>query len=261
MRHSQLTDDLQEQASLYAAGALPEDERKEYARHLEEDQCAVCQAEVTELQSATGLLAFGLPEQAPSPAVRERLLEQARNTAPVRPASSVGRRPWLLIWVQAAALAVLVLVAIVLNQDNSRLHMLTDSLLSRIAQLENQLSQERTFLVSLTSPENRVIDLAGVGGTSAGGRLFWDTQQQKWRLYIQDLPQVPDDRVYQLWFIPRSGNPVSVAAFNTDAAGSATREIDLPPTLTDLKQAAVTNELAPEKPQPMGTVVLASTAE
>jgi len=31
MRHSQLTDDLQERASLYAAGALPESERAELA--------------------------------------------------------------------------------------------------------------------------------------------------------------------------------------------------------------------------------------
>ena len=50
MRHDQLTDDLQEQASLYAAGAMTEGERKEFARHLEEDQCPVCLSEVSELQ-------------------------------------------------------------------------------------------------------------------------------------------------------------------------------------------------------------------
>ena len=58
MRHTQLTDDLQEQASLYAAGAMTESERKEFVRHLEEDQCAVCVSEVKELQSVAAMLAF-----------------------------------------------------------------------------------------------------------------------------------------------------------------------------------------------------------
>ena len=62
MRHEQLTDDLQEQASLFAAGAMTESERKEYARHLEEDQCAVCLSEVNELQSAVSMLAFLLSD-------------------------------------------------------------------------------------------------------------------------------------------------------------------------------------------------------
>src|SRR5206468_9992122 len=81
MRHEQLTDDLQEQASLYAAGAMTESERKEYARHLEEDQCAVCLSEVNELQSAVSMLAFSAPSRTPSPSVQQRLREQARKMA------------------------------------------------------------------------------------------------------------------------------------------------------------------------------------
>src|SRR6516164_2143257 len=92
MRHTQLTDDLQEQASLYAAGAMTETERKEFARHLEEDRCAVCVSEVKEFQSVAAMLAFDTTSATPSPAVRERLMEQARSVAPVR---SVPRLPFL----------------------------------------------------------------------------------------------------------------------------------------------------------------------
>src|SRR5438445_13825874 len=81
MRHEQLTDDLQEQASLFAAGAMTESERKEYARHLEEDQCAVCLSEVNELQSAVSMLAFSTASRSPSPSVQQRLLEQAPSVA------------------------------------------------------------------------------------------------------------------------------------------------------------------------------------
>src|SRR5712691_698108 len=97
MKHLQLTDDLQEQASLYAAGAMTESERKEYARHLEEDQCAVCLSEVNELQSAISMLAFDTASASPSPSVKVRLMEQARNVAPARPVSSMPflRRYWV----------------------------------------------------------------------------------------------------------------------------------------------------------------------
>ena len=63
MKHPQLTDELQEQASLYAAGAMTESERREYARHLEEDDCTVCRREAREFQAATALLASRPPER------------------------------------------------------------------------------------------------------------------------------------------------------------------------------------------------------
>ena len=73
MKHSHTTEDLQEQASLYAAGAMTDTERLQYTRHLEDDQCGVCQAEVNELQAAASMLAFIAPSVVPSPAVRGRL--------------------------------------------------------------------------------------------------------------------------------------------------------------------------------------------
>src|SRR5205823_14382655 len=88
MRHEQLTDDLQEQASLFAAGAMTESERKEYARHLEEDHCAVCLSEVNELQSAASLLAFSTAYRSPSPSTRHDLRRQTRIRASGKPRRS-----------------------------------------------------------------------------------------------------------------------------------------------------------------------------
>src|SRR5262249_46230691 len=102
-KHHQFTDELQETASLYTAGALSEPERLEFARHLEEDDCGVCRSEVRELHSATSLLAYNLPLQTPSARVRERLMEQARGAAPAR------QNPRWSIW--AAAISGLAAVA------------------------------------------------------------------------------------------------------------------------------------------------------
>src|SRR6187549_446812 len=84
MRHQQLTDELQERAMLFAAGALDEPERTEYSRHLQEDDCAVCIAEVLESEAAAQSLAMMLPTQTPSATIKKRLLQRAEATRAIR---------------------------------------------------------------------------------------------------------------------------------------------------------------------------------
>jgi anti-sigma-K factor RskA len=103
---------------------------------------------------------------------------------------------------------------------------MTSELNSRIVQLEVQLANERNRMAMLTSTGVRVVDLVGQGtNMQASGRLFWDQQQKRWYVYIRDLPPVPADRSYQLWFVPKSGAPVSAEVFNTASNGSAQIEI------------------------------------
>jgi len=258
MRHKQLTDDLQEQATLYAAGAMTEAERKEYARHLQEDQCAVCVSEVKELESAASMLAFAVRTAVPSPAVRERLLEQARSAAPAQPISRsrfFGRH-WLQLVTSAVAIAAIA-VALVVTRNNNELRLLTQELNSRIAQLQVQVAQNQTYIATLTSADVRVVNLAGQGpNVQASGRIFWDQSKKKWFFYVHDLPRLPADKSYQLWFVPASGNPVSAVVFNTENDGSAQQQIDVPEGVAALKAAAVTTEPAGGLPQPSGAFAM-----
>src|SRR5262249_45986226 len=161
MRHTELTDDLQERASLYAAGAMTDSERLEYARHLDEDQCVVCQAEVKELQGAMSLLAFSLPSQSPSPTVKVRLMEQARHAVPVSPPRPAGFR-WLQ-WATAVIALASVVVALSLTRANNDLRRESEALKSRVARLEVQLAEQQNTIATLTSVGVRVVDLAGQG--------------------------------------------------------------------------------------------------
>jgi anti-sigma-K factor RskA len=258
MRHAQLTDDLQEQATLYAAGAMTESERKEFARHLEEDQCAVCVSEVKELQSIASMLAFDTPSAVPSPAVHQRLMDQVRSVVPARPASprSFLTRHWLQLVTSAVAIGAIV-VTLAATRENNELRQLTQVLNSRVAQLEVQIAQSQTYIATLTSPEVRVVNLAGQGlNVQASGRIFWDQTKKKWLFYVRDLPQLPADKSYQLWFVPASGNPVSAVVFNTHNDGSAEQQIDVPEGVAALKAAAVTTEPAGGLPQPSGPFAL-----
>jgi anti-sigma-K factor RskA len=255
MRHTELTDDLQERASLYAAGAMTDSERLEYARHLDEDQCSVCQAEVKELQSAMSMLAFSVPSTSPSATVKVRLMQQARQTVPVSQPRPAGFR-WLQ-WTTAIIALTSVAVALSLMRTNTELRRETDALKSRIARLEVQLGEQQTIIATLTRAGVRVVDLAGQGtNTQASGRIFWDQSRKQWLFSVRNLPPAPADKSYQLWFVPKKGSPISARVFNTEADGSITVEVPVPDNVTDLNAAAVTTEPFGGQPQPTGPFAL-----
>jgi len=255
MRHTELTDDLQERASLYAAGAMSDSERLEYARHLDEDQCTVCQAEVKELQSAISMLAFSVPSSNPSPTVKVRLMQQARQAVPVSRPQPAGFR-WLQ-WATAIIALTSVAVALSFMRTNGELRRETDALKSRIARLEVQLAERQDTIATLTRAGVRVVDLAGQGtNTQASGRIFWDQSRKQWLFSVRNLPPAPADKTYQLWFLPKNGKPISAKVFNTEADGSVTIEVPVPDAATNLNAAAVTTEPAGGLPQPSGPFAL-----
>lgn len=265
MKHANLTDELQEKASLYAAGGLPTSEELEYVRHLQEEGCETCRREADKLKSLMALLAFSLPERAPSPEIRTRLIQQARNAEVAATGRSVGssmpRRRWFE-WVTGFAAVAATIMLVMVVSTNRRLQQLNGELAERVATLQSQIEQQGVRLATLTSPAVRVVTLAGQGTTrEANGRIFWDRAQRRWLLYVKDLPQVAGNLSYQLWFVPTAGNPVSATVFNTDAMGSAAVDIPLPDGLPELKAAAVTTEPAGGLPQPSGAFALLGTTE
>jgi anti-sigma-K factor RskA len=252
MKHQQLTGELQERALLYAAGALDEQERIEYSRHLEEDDCAVCQAEVLESEAAAQSLAMMLPMQTPSQSVKQRLLARAEATRVAeRPRAVVERRRPAFAWGGwLVAAAALVLAAVFLNL-NAGLRQEVQSLNARVVQLESQITVQRTRLILATSPKTRVVDLGGLNSTpQARARIFRDETARQWQVYVEGLPAAPANRAYQLWAVPTTGNPVSAVVFNTDASGSAMLELPAPMVAGMIKLAAVTEEPAGGSPQP-----------
>jgi anti-sigma-K factor RskA len=257
MKHLQLTAELQERAILYAAGALDENERREFAKHLDEDNCEVCRSEVLDSEAAAQSLLMSLPVQTPSESVKKRLLAQAEVSAATQPPHRKERKsPFFALagWLAAAASVVLLIST---YNSNTSLRDQVDALNSRVAQLESEVGGQELKLASLIS--SRPFTLKGQG--NARVQIFWDEPARLWRVYVSGLQQAASNRSYQLWFLPQQSNPVSASVFNTNSAGSAQFEVRVPATVTTLMAAAVTEEPAGGSPQPTSTPFLVGNTE
>jgi anti-sigma factor ChrR (cupin superfamily) len=73
MKHATVEEELEENAALYALGALNQHEARSLDQHLEEG-CEVCAAELKEFESVVEALGHAAPEAAPPAGAREKLL-------------------------------------------------------------------------------------------------------------------------------------------------------------------------------------------
>ena len=80
MMHSGAEEEMPESASLYALGALSQEEAAGFEEHLAAG-CEVCQNEVVSFGSITAALAFNAPAASPSDQTRGRLVSFLQNVA------------------------------------------------------------------------------------------------------------------------------------------------------------------------------------
>jgi anti-sigma-K factor RskA len=93
--------ELHDLAAAYALDALDPEDRWTYERHL--DECERCRDEVAKLRETATELAYVTEGPAPSPELRDRILQEARAGAPAEVVPL--RRRWLFPATAAAAVA------------------------------------------------------------------------------------------------------------------------------------------------------------
>jgi anti-sigma-K factor RskA len=182
---------VHELTAAYALDALDEEERRAFEGHLSE--CARCRHELADFSQTAALLAHGTPPASPPPALRERILAEARSDrAKVIP---FPRRPRLLLGTAAALTAVAATLAIAFGV--------------RSASLSEDLDEARTAVAVLADPAGRSVPLKG-----ANGRLHVDSEGSA-ALVVQGLPPAPAGKTYELWVI-REGSPTPAGLFEGD---------------------------------------------
>lgn len=258
---------LQELIPAFVLGALEGEELRRLEEHLNQG-CPECEEVRIAFDGTLEGVAESVDPVVPSEVTRARVL-RAVGQAPSRPQPS--RRPlWLVTAAVAATLAVA--AGILLGRHQLRLQGRLDEALAQQARITDELTLLRAQLESvnteydrlaarvqeLSSPDTRRVQLASLEEDSpATGATLLRPGAERAVFYAYDLPPLPAEKTYQLWYIAADG-PVSAGTFDVTEEGYGRVEItgqDLPP---DIQLWAVTVEPAGGVPQPTGTMVLRS---
>jgi anti-sigma-K factor RskA len=228
---------LTEFYELYALGLLEEGEgRSELSGHIAR-QCPNCTAGVrANLEAMAGLALLATTEEPPRN-LRDRILRAAEE-APEKssqkskviamPAAgqTAARRPTPWLWMALAAALLLALGASLFQQNQ-----LSDELRAargEVRRLADRAAVDGKELASLRRALN-VLDGAGTRlvdfGGGPRGRVFVNPQNGV-LLLASNLPRLESGKTFQMWVVPKTGNPASAGLFQADAAGKAVHLFD-----------------------------------
>jgi anti-sigma-K factor RskA len=191
----------------YVLNALPEDERIGFEAHLAD--CPSCRSEIAELREAANKL--GTAVAAPPPAaLKARVLSEIAATrqlppiirhtedvdapsptAAVVPARRRTRRSMLALAAAFLAIAGVGGVAVDQYRDAHRVEQQNVDLAGLLAQPDAQTAR---------------------GDVNGGGMatIVMSPGQDRAIILLRGLPQLPDGKTYQLWFMDKSSTPHSI---------------------------------------------------
>lgn len=248
--HEQFADDL----SLYALGALSGEDRLILERHLEE--CSACREELELLRGDWALL--GLSASGPKPPLRsrERLVAAIAKEPRRAPVRRLRRKPWWTVLPSAAAAATIVFVLLLLRQNNDLRRHVAD-LEANSTEQQQQLVQAKELIATLTSADAVHFTLvAGKTPPQPQGKAIYVRSTGTLVFLASNMPDLPPQKVYELWLIPANGPPIPAGVFRPDTHGSAALIKPPLPTGTEAKTFAITVEPGSGSAAPTSTPLM-----
>ncbi len=249
--------DLKEQAAAYALGALGPEEARAFETYLRTSVEA--QQEVAEYREVSALLAAKAPASAPAADLRARVLAHATAR---RVARLPQRAPWALMVALAASLVAVVATSV--NWAGARRALVErDSIIAGMARELDartaRLAQREATLNAILEPTVTLTNLASTRPEQPGIQLFWNRRTNVATVHAFRLTPAAEQRVYQLWFIPKAGAPIPSITFNSDPDGHALVHQIAVPAGADLAAAAITDEPSGGSTAPTTTPILVGT--
>jgi anti-sigma-K factor RskA len=210
-------DALHDLTAAYALDALDAEDARRYEAHLA--RCERCQSELAELSESAGALAYAADAPTPSPDLRARILNRARDERPnVVPLRSRWLRPL------SAAAAVAACAAIGLG-------LWAFSLSGKLDRSEAHLAAQQRVAQILAQPGSRTISFSR--GTLVVG------PDGKGALLLNKLAEPGSGRTYEAW-VADGGAPQPAGLF----AGGTTIAVPLDQPVRDGATVMVTEEKA-----------------
>lgn len=271
-------EEYKEILAAHALDALDETERREITARLDED--AALRAEFDELRETAAALSFAVEPLEPSVEVRSRILERIKQTPQTEKpkftiieggknkslvkdvstfpvAEARGRGFWsraASVVAVAASIAVVILAYSLINslRQNADSQAQITALNQRVRDAEQraeqtsgELAQIRSERELLASPQTIVASLAGTENSpQAKARLVFDKQTGKAFLYVEGLPDAPQGKAYQIWWISDPTKPAPGGTFKTHDNGKGELRDQIP--TKDLNAGIFAVTLEPE---------------
>jgi anti-sigma-K factor RskA len=210
--------DLHTLTGAYAVDALSNAEAEEFGLHLA--QCPACAQEVKELRETAARLALAVAEVPPA-AMRVRVMEalpDVRQLPPDVPSTREIRplqRRWRRRLPHMAAAACLAIAAAATGVAVNAQHE-ADTQHERTARAE---AQARTLGALAAAPDATFHTGALSGGGTA--TVLSSARLDQAALLYHDLPNLPDTKVYELWY-SRAGTMVPAGLLEHGRSGGAT---------------------------------------
>ncbi|MBO0859090.1 MAG: anti-sigma factor [Chloracidobacterium sp.] len=272
-------DEVKELAPLYVIGALDEKKAHDFEASLNMASSEQ-QRMVGEWRDVATLLPQALPLETPPDYLKERLLnritevtqetpietaiaestlemiadQNERKVLPFVQSRPAGSRTARLLLIAATAL--FAFTAGYLFIQNAKLTRDLDALARERDDLSEEMVGWRRQIDDIVSPRTKVIAMVGDETPQANAKVLWDTNAQRWVIYIFDLPAPPSDKDYQLWYVTKKAK-ISAKVFSTNDQGQAVLKLTLPEeALSGLAATAVTLEPKGGSPQPTGKFYL-----
>jgi anti-sigma-K factor RskA len=223
----------------YAIGSLDAEETGRVEEHLL--SCWICRDESSAFQAVADQLSFAAPVAAPSPDLRDRLMQRVHSASPKeeeRNPTQKAARPWLERLLPAWGFVSLLLIMALAGSSFI--------LWQRVTQLEFFTAPGGMRAVPLSPPD---------AASGATGFVLISADGDAGTLVVDGLPPLGESQEYQLWLI-RDGKRTSGAVFSTDEKHYAGARIRAPLSLLEYSAVDITIEPTGGSTRPTGPLVL-----
>jgi anti-sigma-K factor RskA len=242
----------EEDLALYALGALQGDDRVAMEKHL--DSCAECRRELEQLQGDMALLAWSAAGAKPPARSRERLMKSVSREP--RRVGAPAHRSWRVL-VPWFAVLILAGVAVLLGMRNNDFEKRLTRIQQDFAAKEAKVEEAREIVATLTAKDaQRVTLVAAKTPPQPQGKAIYVRERGRLIFIASDFPQLPPQRAYELWLIPKAGSPMAAGVFKPDAHGSAMIVHPPLPAGTEAKAFAITVEPDSGSSAPTSTPIM-----
>jgi len=231
-------EELESSVAALVLGALDPEEADAIRSHIE--ACPTCREVAGRLRRVVGALPLSVEESAPPPRLRERVLAAAA-------ASGLSRPSGAPVAVRASRPQPRALRTLPFAQFGRRIPIFAVAAVAVVALLAGFLVGQVAFHGPMPPAPSQVarFTMAGHQDMSGSQASVIDLKADGLALVdFRGLPQPGEGRVYEVWLIPKGGNPESVAVFVPDSNGGKVVLVNR--SLAGYAVMAVTNEPGPD---------------